>query len=104
MEDLKLVGLGDFVSLITKIEWSFWGNQLVFKCLYDPIDRKPYKIIFFDCHEINWSIHSPERAEDTEADLIDIQLGSANYLNPAIIFTDIFEVSILYRDLSFEKE
>lgn len=104
MEDLKPFGLGDFVSLITKYHLCFWGNELCFECVYDPISRKPYKIIFFNCTKIIWSIYSPENTKDTEADIIDIQLGKDKFQQPAIIYTNIFELSILYESLKVEKD
>lgn len=53
MEDLKPFGLGSFISLITNVRLLDWGNKVIFECVYDPIDRKPYKLIFTDCTQLN---------------------------------------------------
>ena len=104
MEDLRPFGLGDFVSLITGMSFSLWGNIFTFECVYDPIDRKPYKMTFLDCRDINWHIHSPEDAEDDEADVIDIQLVKQNNKKTTIIYTDIFELSMTYGSIRIEKD
>lgn len=104
LEDLKSLGLGDFTSLITGARVSLWGNEFLLECMYDPIDRLPYRLAFQDCHEIKWYVHSPKDVQDSEADLIDIQLGEDNYRKHAVIYTDIFELLILYGSLRVEKE
>ena len=104
LEDLKPLGLGNFTSLVTNVQVSLWGNDFLLECLYDPIDRRPYKLAFQDCREIRWDIRSPEDVQDSEIDLIDIQLGEDNHRKHAVIYTDIFELLILYGSFRVEKE
>lgn len=103
MEYLRPYDLGSFISLITNISLSSWGNKLTFECVYDPIDRKPYKMIFTGCTNIKWDIHSPEDVDNTEADLIDIQLKPNQESKEATFRTDIFEITFLYQSLEIEK-
>jgi len=103
MEDLSQYNLGNAVSLITNISLSSWGNTFTFECVYDPVGRKPYKMIFTGCNNIQWSIHELSLINDSEADVIDIQLIQDTQLTKAIFFTDIFELSFLYESLEIEK-
>jgi len=103
MEYLRPYDLGSFISLITNISLSCWGNKLTFECVYDPIDRKPYKMIFTGCTNIQWDIYAPDRVDDTEADLIDIQLIQNGQPKKAIFCTDIFDLTFLYESLEIEK-
>jgi hypothetical protein len=105
MPDYHLLRLGDLTSLITDIEVSLWGSELSFRCVYDPIGKRlPYKLIFQDCQDIRWTVHDLEEVNEQEADLIGISLGENEYRQPAVIHTDIFEVSILYRNIKIDKD
>lgn len=103
MEYLRPYDLGSFISLITNIHLSLWGNKLTFECVYDPIDRKPYKMIFIGCNSIRWDIYNFDKVDDTEADLIDIQLIQDAQQKKAIFCTDIFDITFVYESLEIEK-
>ena len=103
-DDYEQLNIGGLTSLVTNVKVSHWGNELLFECVYDPTgDRLPYKLVFHDCHKINWDVFHPEDAKDTEADLIGIHLGEDRHRKPAVIHTDIFEISILYGSFSIQK-
>ena len=44
-----------------------------------------------------------EKTEDATADLISISIGEGLYASPAIICTDIFEVTIQYKEFEVLK-
>jgi hypothetical protein len=103
-DDYELLNLGGLTSLITNINVSLWGNQIVFECIYDPTgNRSPYSIVFQDCRDISWEVFHPEDVKDPEADLIGFHLGEDAHRTAALIHTDIFEVSILYGSFSIHK-
>lgn len=102
-EDYHLLGLGGLTSLIANVKIDRWGNQISFECFYNPEMRSPYVIVFQDCREINWEVQSPEDIGELEADLIGIHLGEDAHRKPAVITTDIFEVSIRYGSFYVEK-
>jgi hypothetical protein len=105
MPDYHLLGLGDSTSLITDVEMSLWGSELLFRCVYNPMGKRlPYKLIFQDCQDIRWTVHDLEEVNEQEANLIGISLGENEYRQPAVIHTDIFEVSILYRNINLDKD
>ena len=103
MNDLKALGIGDFVSLITKIEITSWGEKIIVNCVYHPDSRFPYKLIFINCRKIEWNLISPENVEECEADIIDFLPGEKSYAQPAYFYTDIFDLSILYGELEIVK-
>jgi hypothetical protein len=104
LEELNLANLQEFTSLITKIKLSAWGSELELECIYDPQGIKlPYQIHFKDCTEIQLSLHSPENSQDLEADIIDFKVGQEQQKEPAIIYTDIFELLIIYETLQIES-
>ena len=103
-DDYELLNLGGLTSLITNINVSLWGNQIVFECIYDPTGhRSPYSIVFQDCRDISWEVFHPEDVKDPEADLIGFHLGEDAHRTAALIHTDIFEISILYGSFSIQK-
>lgn len=104
LEELNLVNLQEFTSLITNIKLLAFGNELELECIYDPQGIKlPYQLYFQDCNEIQLSLHSPENSHDLEADIIDFQLGQEQHQKPAIIYTDIFELLISYGTLQIQN-
>ncbi len=103
-DDYELLNLGGLTSLITNINVSLWGNQIVFECIYDPTGhRSPYSIVFQDCREIMWEVHDEEEIKEPEADLIGFHLGEDAHRTAALIHTDIFAISILYGNFSIHK-
>ena len=103
-DDYELLNLGGLTSLITNINVSLWGNQIVFECIYDPTGhRSPYSIVFQDCRDISWEVFHPGDVKDPEADLIGFHLGEDAHRTAALIHTDIFEISILYGIFSIHK-
>lgn len=102
-DDYHLLGLGGFTSLIKSINISLWGNEITFQCLYNPEEPIPYQIIFKDCQEIRWDVYDSELANELQADLFGISLGEDHHRKPALITTDIFEISILYGQFILEK-
>ena len=104
-DDYNLLGLGGLTSLVTNVKISHWGAELLVECLYDPTgDRLPYSLVFKDCREIRWDVHDEEEVESELADLIGIHLGEEAHLKPALIHTDIFEISIVYGSFSMGQE
>lgn len=103
-DDYELLNLGGLTSLITNVNISLWGNEILFECIYDPtVDRLPYSIVFHDCRDINWEVFHPEDVKDIEADLIGFHLGEDAHRQAALIHTDIFAISILYGSFSVRK-
>ena len=103
-DDYNLLNVGGLTSLVTNVNVSLWGNQIVFECIYDPTgDRSPYTIVFHDCRDISWEVFHPEDVQDPEADLIGFHLGEDAHRTAALIHTDIFEICILYGSFSIHK-
>ncbi|WP_373538027.1 hypothetical protein [Microcoleus sp.] len=103
-DDYNLLNLGGLTSLVTNVNVSLWGNEILFQCIYDPTgDRLPYTIVFHDCRDVSWEVFHPEDVQDREADLIGIHLGEDDHRQAALIHTDIFAISILYGSFSIHK-
>jgi hypothetical protein len=102
-DDYNLLGLGGLTSLITKVNVSSWGNEVLIECVYNPEERLPYILAFKDCRDISWTVHDEEAVGELEAEFFGISLGDAEHRKPAVITTDIFEISILYGSFSIQK-
>ncbi|NJK65292.1 MAG: hypothetical protein HC789_14440 [Microcoleus sp. CSU_2_2] len=103
-DDYELLNVGGLTSLVTNVNVSLWGNEVILECIYDPTgDRSPYSLVFQDCRFITWEVHDEEEVKDPEADLIGIHLGEDAHRKAALIHTDIFEISILYGNFSVRK-
>ena len=102
--DYALIGVGGAASVVTAIDLNNWGSEVIVSCLYDPLGTaKPYKLVFGGCGEVRCSVHEEGALEDTSADLIGFSIGENDLRKPAIITTDVFELSILYRTFQVEK-
>ena len=102
-DDYNLLGLGGLTSLVTTIKVSLWGNEVLIECVYNPEDRSPYVLAFKDCRDIRWTVHDEEEVGELEAELLGISLGESAHGKPAVLTTDIFEVSILYGSFSIHN-
>ena len=103
-DDYNLLGLGGLTSLVTNIKVSLWGNQVLIECVYNPEERFPYVLAFKDCRDIRWTVHDEEEVGELEAEFLGISLGKYAHRKPAVLTTEIFEVSILYGSFSIHKE
>lgn len=104
MPDYHLLGLGNLTSLVTGVQLRLWGSEMLIQCLYDPLNRQPYLLVFRDCREIHWNVHESGAIQDSEANLFGILLGQDKHRQPAVITTDIFEVSILYGHFESQQQ
>jgi len=103
--DYALLKVGDAASIVTQVEITKWGGKVVVSCLYDPLEScRPYRLIFEDCHEITMRVINPESRQDATADLIGFSIGEECHHTPAVITTDIFEISILYGSFLVQKD
>jgi hypothetical protein len=93
----------DFLSLITRVVFSGWGSDLQIECVIDAVDRQVWILHFKKCSEINWYIHEPEALLDEEAQLISFRFGKDQHKEPAMIGTDIFDVSVRYEAFELYK-
>ncbi len=103
-DDYNLLGLGGLTSLVTNVKVSLWGNEVLIECVYNPEERLPYVLAFKDCRDIMWTVHHEEEVGELEAEFLGISLGESAHRKPAVITTDIFEISILYGSFSIHKE
>lgn len=103
-DDYNLLGLGGLTSLITNVKVSLWGNEVLIECVYSPEQRLPYLLEFKDCRDIRWTVHDEEEVNELEAEFFGISFGEPEHHKPAVITTDIFEISILYGSFSIHKE
>ncbi|MEG4206814.1 hypothetical protein QUA20_23180 [Microcoleus sp. Pol7_A1] len=102
-DDYNLLGLGGLTSLITKVNLCSWGNEVLIECVYNPEERLPYILAFKDCRDISWTVHDEEAVGELEAEFFGIALGEPEHRKPAVITTDIFEISILYGSFRIHK-
>jgi hypothetical protein len=93
----------DFLSIVTNVDLSRWGSDLQIECVVDAVDRQTWVLHFKKCREINWYIHEPEAMQDQEAELFSFTFGRDNHQEPAMIGTDIFDVSVRYESFELYK-
>ncbi|MEC4806568.1 MAG: hypothetical protein SAJ12_17365 [Jaaginema sp. PMC 1079.18] len=104
LESLKPYNLDRFPNLITNVEVLHWGSELKIECINDPYhDKLPYQLYFYDCQDIQISVHSSENINDLEADLIFFETNNKRSPKSASIYTDIFEISVSYTRLEIHQ-
>ena len=91
-------------SLVTAIQVRNWASKVTLTCLDDPATRRMYELVFTRCREIRWSNDDAVTSPDaTEADVIGFCPGQASYVEPAVLTTDLFELSVLYDRLDVRE-
>ena len=103
MSEAQVKNPEDFLSVVTSVHLSQWGSDLQIECVVDAVDRQPWILHFKECREINWYIHTPECIQDREAELISFTFGQDNHQEPAMVGTDIFDVSVRYESFELYK-
>ncbi len=79
---------------------SNWGSKVVLACLDDPLTRRAYEYVFTDCQELRWYLdESGGPLPAKEADIIGFNLGQNGNREPAVLTTDLFELSVKYGRL-----
>jgi hypothetical protein len=99
--DVPMGGLG-----VIGIESRLWGKEYVVHFLYNPLTQdKPFHILFKDCSSYRWDTVGSEIDErDVNADVIGFGIGLDQHRQPAVLTTDLFEISIHYGSLVVEKD
>jgi hypothetical protein len=90
------------LSLITNLQVDRWGRELVVEGLDDPFTRRKVRLVFRVCRDIRWSNHEEARYE-SEADVVDLCLGQGDFREPAVITTDLFELTVEYGSREVES-
>jgi len=103
MSEAQVKNPEDFLSVVRNVHLSQWGSDLQIECVVDAVDRQPWILHFKGCREINWYIHTPESVPDQEAELISFTAGKDNHQEPAMVGTDIFDVSVRYESFELYK-
>lgn len=102
--DYALLNLGKAASVVTNVQVTKWGSNVVVSCLYDPLgSSQPYQLIFRECSEVRWQMIELENVQESTADLIGFSIGTEAYQEAAVLTTDVFELSIIYSDFVFQK-
>jgi hypothetical protein len=93
------------LSLVTNIRAKKWASEFVLTCLDDPVTRRAYELVFLNCREIHWFSNEAESVLvlATEADVIGFDRGQAMHVEPAVLTTDLFELSILYGQVEIRE-
>ena len=87
--------------MVTGVVVTKWGAEVTFSFLYAL--QQPYQLVFHDCRELQWDVHSAEDVDEEIANLIGIALGEKGHVKAAVVTTDIFELSILYGSWEVQK-
>jgi hypothetical protein len=83
------------------VQVGAWGTEVTLDCSLD--DERKFHVLFEGVTSIQWDVHDAPDEHETSTPVIAVFLGDANYGAAAIIATDIFELSVLYDDISLVK-
>ncbi len=97
-------GLGPSISFVLGIAIEEWGSTVTVSCLYEPSGvEQPYKAVFRGCSDLRWTVHTPQEIGEQMADIYEFRPAGGN-IDFALLFTDIFELCIWYRDYVVVKD
>jgi hypothetical protein len=84
------------LALVANVQLRRWGEEIVVEGYDDPPRRHRIEIVFGKCREFRWSVYAGDASQDDVADVIGFAPGGAEDRDPAILTTDLFELSVLY--------
>ena len=96
--DYYRLGLGNASSLVRSVRIAQWGALVLVDCIYDPLgERKDYQLSFQGCSRVRIDVVPDAPIGEPEADLLGIGLGQEGSRQPAVLTTDLFELSVTYQ-------
>ncbi len=92
--------------VVTNIQITTWGCDVVIECRYEGEGPRkgPFQLLFEDCHSIQWDVHTKADDQDKISEIAAVFLGQDDYTESAIVYTDIFELTVLYGRFTIVKD
>lgn len=93
------------ITLISRVSLSEWGRTMSIEGLSNASEVNRYLLVYSNCKRIHWESvdETLEEFLSSTADVIGWELGEGNYKKPAIITTDLFEISLWYEKYRIVK-
>jgi len=91
---------------ITNIQITTWGCDVVVECRYEGEGKRqgPFQLLFEDVRSIQWDVHTKADEQDKVSEVAGLFPGQDGHAESAIIYTDIFELTILYGGFTLVKD
>lgn len=93
------------LNFVTDITLRNYASDLVLICSNFSLSVK-YSVTFLNCTSLVFDTSYKNTVvieSNGVADIIRLDLGEQDYKKKAVIHTDLFEVSILYRDFDIQQ-
>lgn len=91
---------------ITNVHITNWGTDVQLDLEYRPADEQPaqpFQLVFEDCRSLTWDVHDYSDEQDVTTIVLGLFLGEGQHQESAIIYTDIFELSVQYGEMLVVK-
>ena len=83
-----------------------WGTEAIVQAIFDPDfpDTSRFNLVFGKCLTLAWDTEGNEFDErDCESDVIGFDIHDELKHNKAVIYTDLFQLVITYKELTIQK-
>ena len=94
--------LSEGAWLINRVDVNYAAQTLEISANWD--EEREFQLIFTRFHILYWQILDDEYDPGTFAvDVIGMEIGEADHREPAVLTTDLFELSVSYGELEIKK-
>ncbi|HRE48776.1 MAG TPA: hypothetical protein PLD47_13705 [Aggregatilineales bacterium] len=100
-EFFDLLGVEPGALTITAVTISGWGTELTIDGEYEG--DQPFQCLFEEVSSLQWDAYHEPDDNETTVSVVGVFVGEDDHRAAALVYTDLFELSILYGTLSVVK-
>ncbi len=104
LEIFDLLGVEPGTLSVAGVQINTWGREVLIDCVYEDGSPRPFQLLFEACSSIQWDVHGEPSDDDRTAELMGLFLGEEEHRTASIVYTDLFELSVLYGSFTLLKE
>ncbi|CAG0981605.1 MAG: hypothetical protein IAE83_15580 [Anaerolinea sp.] len=99
-EIFELLGVDPGELTLSKVNITNWGTEAVTECAYQG---RPFQLFFEGVKSIQWDAYAESDEQETLLRVMGLLLGADAHRASALIYTELFELSILYSQMTLVK-
>jgi hypothetical protein len=104
LEIFDLLGVEPGTLSVSGVQVNTWGREVLIDCVYDDGGPRPFQLLFEACSSLQWDVHGEPSDDDHAAELMGLFLGEEENRVASIVYTDLFELSVLYGSFTLLKD
>ena len=99
-EIFDLLGVDPGELTLSRFSITNWGTEAIADCAYQ---ERPFQLLFEGVKSIQWDTYEETDELETLLRVVGLLLGADSHRASALIYTELFELSILYGQMTLIK-